>query len=95
MKTVKRERYSNDFKDRALAMVGLGRPVAEVVQELGIAELRRLRKENQNGAGMLSLRWRRAAAARERLTGERRRIFAPLRFGERGDWEDVERAAEE
>ena len=36
MKTVKRERYSNDFKDRALAMVGLGRPVAEVAQELGI-----------------------------------------------------------
>lgn len=36
MKTLKRERYSNDFKDRALAMVGLGRPVAEVAQELGI-----------------------------------------------------------
>lgn len=36
MKTVKRERYSNDFKDRALALVGLGRPVPEVAQELGI-----------------------------------------------------------
>jgi len=36
MKTVKRERYSNDFKDRALAMVGLGRSVPEVAQELGI-----------------------------------------------------------
>lgn len=36
MKTVKRERYSSDFKDRAVAMVSLGRPVPEVAQELGI-----------------------------------------------------------
>jgi transposase len=36
MKTVKRQRYSNDFKDRALTLVGLGRPVPEVAQELGI-----------------------------------------------------------
>jgi len=36
MKTVKRQRYSNEFKDRALTLVGLGRPVPEVAQELGI-----------------------------------------------------------
>lgn len=36
MKTVNRKRYSNDFKDRALTLVGLGRPVPEVAQELGI-----------------------------------------------------------
>jgi len=36
MKTVKRQRYSNDFKDRALTLVGLGRPVPEVAAELGI-----------------------------------------------------------
>jgi transposase len=36
MKTVKRQRYSNDFKDRALTLVGLGRPVPEVAEELGI-----------------------------------------------------------
>jgi hypothetical protein len=35
MKTVKRQRYSNDFKDRALTLVGLGRPVPEVAAELG------------------------------------------------------------
>lgn len=38
MKTVKRQRYSSDFKDRALALVGLGRSVPEVAQELGIGE---------------------------------------------------------
>jgi len=32
---VKRQRYSNDFKDRALTLVGLGRPVPEVAAELG------------------------------------------------------------
>lgn len=36
MKTVKRERYSSDYKDRALAMISLDKPVAEVAQELGI-----------------------------------------------------------
>ena len=36
MKTVKRERYNSDFKDRALRLAGLGRPVPEVAQELGI-----------------------------------------------------------
>jgi len=38
MKTVNRKRYSNDFKDRATALVSLGRPVAEVAEELGIGE---------------------------------------------------------
>lgn len=38
MKTVKRERYNSDFKERALALVGLGRPVPEVAQELGIGQ---------------------------------------------------------
>ena len=33
---MKRQRYSNDFKDRALTLVGLGRPVPEVAAELGI-----------------------------------------------------------
>lgn len=36
MKTVKRERYSSDFKDRALAMINLGKPVSEVAKELGV-----------------------------------------------------------
>lgn len=38
MKTVNRKRYSNDFKDRAVALVSLGRPVPEVAAELGIGE---------------------------------------------------------
>lgn len=38
MKTVNRKRYSSDFKDRAVALVGLGRPVPEVAEELGIGE---------------------------------------------------------
>lgn len=38
MKTVNRKRYSNDFRDRAVALVSLGRPVPEVAQELGIGE---------------------------------------------------------
>jgi transposase len=38
MKTVKRERYSNEFKERALAMVGLGKSVPAAAEELGIGE---------------------------------------------------------
>ena len=38
MKTVKRERYNNDFKDRAVAMVSLGRTVPEAAKELGIGQ---------------------------------------------------------
>jgi len=38
MKTVKRERYNNDFKDRAVAMVSLGRPVPDVAKELCIGQ---------------------------------------------------------
>ena len=40
MKTVKkeRERYNSDFKDRAVAMVSLGRSVPEVAKELGIGQ---------------------------------------------------------
>ncbi|WP_422320813.1 transposase, partial [Prosthecobacter sp.] len=38
MKTVKRERYNSDFKDRAVAMVSLGRAVPEVAKELGIGQ---------------------------------------------------------
>lgn len=38
MKTVNRKRYSSDFRDRAVALVSLGRPVSEVARELGIGE---------------------------------------------------------
>lgn len=31
-----RKRYSNDFREQAVALVGLGRPEPEVAQELGI-----------------------------------------------------------
>ncbi|MEN3944267.1 transposase [Prosthecobacter sp. SYSU 5D2] len=36
MRTVIRKRYSNDFREQAVALVNLGRPVPEVAQELGI-----------------------------------------------------------
>lgn len=36
MRTVIRKRYSNDFRDQAVGLVNLGRPVPEVAQELGI-----------------------------------------------------------
>lgn len=38
MKSVKRQRYNSDFKDRALALVNLGRSVPDVAQELGIGD---------------------------------------------------------
>jgi len=36
MNNVMRKRYSNDFRDQAVALVGMGKPVPEVAQELGI-----------------------------------------------------------
>jgi len=36
MKTVTRKRYSAEFKEQAVALVGLGKPVAEVAEDLGI-----------------------------------------------------------
>jgi transposase len=36
MRTVIRKRYSSDFRDQAVGLVNLGRPVPEVAQELGI-----------------------------------------------------------
>lgn len=36
MTTVNRKRYSRDFIEQAVALVGLGKPVPEVAQELGI-----------------------------------------------------------
>jgi transposase-like protein len=52
MKTVKRERYSNDFKDHALAMVGPGRTKAEVAQELGIGTCILYRWSLARGGGL-------------------------------------------
>ena len=37
MTTVIRKRYSSDFRDQAIELVALGRPVPEVAQELGIS----------------------------------------------------------
>jgi transposase len=37
MTSVSRKRYSSDFRDRAMELVALGRPVPEVAQELGIS----------------------------------------------------------
>lgn len=37
MRTVNRKRYSNDFRDQAIELVTLGRPVPQVAQELGIS----------------------------------------------------------
>lgn len=36
MKTMVRKRYSEEFKSQAVELVGLGKPVAEVAEELGI-----------------------------------------------------------
>jgi len=54
MKTVNRKRYSNDFKERAVALVSLGRPVPEVAEELGIGEsilYRWTQSQRQGGQG--------------------------------------------
>jgi transposase len=36
MKTVTRKRYTSEFKAQAVELVGLGKPVPEVAQDLGI-----------------------------------------------------------
>ena len=36
MTTVTRKRYTSEFKDQAVELVGLGKPVPEVAEELGI-----------------------------------------------------------
>jgi transposase len=36
MKTILRKRYSSDFKDQAVELVKLGKPVPQVAEELGI-----------------------------------------------------------
>ena len=36
MNNVMRKRYSDDFRGQAVALVGLGKPVPEVAQEIGI-----------------------------------------------------------
>ncbi len=52
MRTVIRKRYSNDFRDQAVELVALGRPVPEVAQELGISTTVLYRwTQSQRGAG--------------------------------------------
>ena len=50
MKTVTRKRYTAEFKDQAVELVGLGKPVPEVAQDLGIGSslLYRWRREIAN-----------------------------------------------
>ena len=36
MKSVNRKRYTPEFKSQAVGLVGLGKPVPEVAEELGI-----------------------------------------------------------
>ena len=36
MKSVNRKRYTPEFKGQAVGLVGLGKPVPEVAEELGI-----------------------------------------------------------
>ena len=38
MKLVTRKRYTAEFKAQAVSLVGLGQPVSEVAEELGIGE---------------------------------------------------------
>jgi transposase len=38
MKLVTRKRYTAEFKGQAVSLVGLGKPVPEVAEELGIGE---------------------------------------------------------
>ncbi len=52
MRTVIRKRYSNDFRDQAIELVALGRPVPDVAQELGISTTVLYRwTQSQRGAG--------------------------------------------
>jgi transposase-like protein len=37
MSTVTRKRYTPEFKAQAVELVGLGKPVAEVAEDLGIS----------------------------------------------------------
>ncbi|WP_170267148.1 transposase [Brevifollis gellanilyticus] len=47
-----RKRYSNDFRDQAIELVALGRPVPEVAEELGISTTVLYRwTQSQRGAG--------------------------------------------
>lgn len=52
MRTVIRKRYSSDFRDQAIELVALGRPVPDVAQELGISTTVLYRwTQSQRGAG--------------------------------------------
>ena len=66
MRTVIRKRYSNDFRDQAVGLVNLGRPVPEVAQELGI------------GTSVL-YRW--TQPQRQQQAGQSAATTAPTQFG--------------
>ena len=64
MKPVTRKRYTAEFKAQAVGLVGLGKPVSEVAEDLGIGDGRPLRVGAQGLA---------TCAARERRAASRRR----------------------